>query len=105
MFSSLKPWTTVDVVIKPFKGYSASADKLYGDEATIKAYVVGGVEVTNDKQGNQVASTTQFYFDPNVYTVNPEDRVIIEGQEKDIISISTWYDGNDGSKSIKQVFL
>lgn len=105
MYSSLKPWACMDVTIKPFKSYTASGDKVFDDEVVIKAYIVGGVEVTNDTSGNQVASTTQFYFDPNVYTVNPEDRVIVDGQEKDIISISTWYDGNDGNKSIKQVFL
>ena len=105
MYKSLKPWACMDVTIKPFKEYTASGDKVYDDAVVIKAYIVGGVEVTNDMQGNQIASTTQFYFDPNAYTVNPEDRVLIDEQEKDIISISTWYDGNDGSKGIKQVFL
>lgn len=105
MFNSIKPWMTVDVTVKPFIGVDASADKQYGDETTIKAYVTGGIEVTNDLRGNEVRSTSQVYFDPSVYTVNPEDRIIVDGQEKDIISMSTWYDGNTGKPSIKELWL
>ena len=88
MYSSLKPWMTCPVTVKPYEGLNAAGDKQYGDMS-----------------GNQVTSTTQIYYDPADYTINPEDRILVENQEKDIISIATWYDGNSGSASIKLVYL
>lgn len=105
LFDSLKPWLTCTVTIKPYTGVDAYATKTYGEPFEIKAYIVGNVEVVNDMTGREVTSTSQFYFDPADYTVGPDDKVIIEGREKDILSISTWYDGNTGEADIKQVFL
>lgn len=105
MYSSLKPWMTCPVTVKPYEGLNAAGDKQYGDQFDIMAYIVGGAEVTNDASGNQVTSTTQIYYDPADYTINPEDRILVENQEKDIISIATWYDGNSGSASVKLVYL
>lgn len=105
MYKSIKEWMTCPVTVLPFEGLNAAGDKQYGTPVDILGYIVGGVEVVNDMSGEQVTSTTQIYFDPSVCTINPEDRIQVENQEKDIISISTWYDGNTGQADIKQVFL
>lgn len=105
MYNSLKEWMTCSVTVLPFVGVNASADKEFGDPINILAYIVGGAEVINNMSGEQVVSTTQVYFDPANYTINPEDKLIVEGQERSILSITTWYDGNTGAADIKQVYL
>lgn len=105
MFESLKPWMSCSVTVHPFDKLTASGEKTYKEPQQILAYIVGGVEVVNDMSGNEVVSNTQVYFDPSKYTINPNDCIEVEGQTKNIISISTWYDGNTGQASIKQVFL
>ena len=105
MYESLKEWMTCPVIIKPFLRTNAYADKEYGDPVDILAYVVGGAEVINDASGNAVVSTTQVYIDPEIYMVNPQDRLIVDGAEKDIISVTNWHDGNTGTITVSLVYL
>ncbi len=105
MFDSLKSWMTCTFQVKPFQGYTASADKLFTGPINMKGYFVGNVEVITDSVGDDVVSSSQLYYDPSVYTITPMDIIIVDGQEKDIIQVTNYMDGNFGESSIKVVFL
>lgn len=105
MFESLKEWMTCPIIIKPFKGLNSYADKEFGDPITILGYFAGEAMVVNNESNTQVVSNTQIYYDPSKYTVDIQDRVIVDGREKDIVSISNFMDGNTGSSSIKVIYL
>lgn len=107
MYNSIKEWMTCPVTILPFLKYTASSDKEFGEPVDIMAYIAGNTEVLNDMSGTQVVSTSQIYYDASKYTIHPEDRIKIpsRGTEKDIISISEWYDGNTGTTDIGLVYL
>lgn len=105
MFDSLKSWMTCDIEILPFQGLSGSADKIYAEPVTIKGYWAGETAILNDAIGTEIISGTQFYFDSTKYDVDPRSRVIVDGQEKDIIRISNYMDGNTGTSSIKVGYL
>ena len=105
MFESLKDWMTCPVTIVPFEGVNASADKLFGEPYEILAYFTGEVTVLNNSSSNQVVSNTKIYYDPSKYSVNEQDRVLVDGHMRDILTISNYMDGNTGTSSIKVVYL
>lgn len=96
---------TCPITVLPFKGLNKFADKDFGDPVVIKGYFAGAQVVVNDTTNTQVISGTQVYFDPTIYTVNIEDRILVDGQEKDIVSLSNYMDGNFGTSSIKVAYL
>ena len=105
MFDSLKEWMTCPATIIPFEGVNAAADKIYGEPVEIKCYFTGQATIVNDAQQNQVFSATQIYYDPAKYTINPQDKVLVDGMARDIIAITNYMDGNNGTSSIKIVYL
>lgn len=105
MYSSIKEWMTCPVTVLPFLKRSPSGDKELGEPVDIMAYIAGNTEVLNDMSGTQVVSTSQIYYDASKYTINPEDRIKLNGTEKDIVSISGWYDGNTGAIDVGLVYL
>ena len=105
MFDSLKSWMTCPFQVKQFIGYNAAADKSFSEPVDMLGYFVGEVEVITDASGDDVVSSTQVYFDPSVYTITNLDKILVDGEEKDIIKITNYMDGNTGSSSIKVVYL
>lgn len=91
--------------VKHFNGYTPSADRKYSDPEDMVGYFVGNVEVVTDATGDDVVSSSQVYYDPSLYTIDSLDVVIVDGQEKDIIQITNYMDGNTGTSSIKIVYL
>lgn len=51
-----------DVIVSPYKDI-IDGDKEYGDQYTIKGYVVDVTGTTVDRSGNTVTSTTTVYLD------------------------------------------
>lgn len=105
MFDSLKEWMTCPFQVKHFEGYTPSADALWSEPEDMIGYFVGNVEVITDATGDDVVSSSQVYFDPSVYTINPQDKILVDSFEKDIIQITNYMDGNYGSSSIKIAYL
>ena len=91
--------------VKHFIGYAASADREFSDPVDMMGYFVGNVETITDATGDDVVSSSQVYYDPSIYTVDPLDVIIVDGQEKDIIQITNYMDGNFGSSSIKIIYV
>lgn len=105
MFESLRSWLTGSIQIKPFVGRNAAADRSFGDIKTIKGFFVGEVTSVSNASGEEVTSNSHFYFDPSKYDVSLEDRVIVDGTERDILTITNYMDGGTGSSSIKVVYI
>ena len=105
MFESLKEWMTCPFQVKHFEGYTASADKKYSKPVDMIGYFVGGTEVVTDSVGDDVVSSSQIYYDPSVYEIGRQDILIVDGLEKDIITVAHFLDGNFGTSSIKVVYL
>ena len=105
MFDSLKNWMTCTFKVKQFLGYTASADKQFTDPVDMIGYIVGDVEIITDATGDDVVSSSQIYYDPAIYEINTLDKLIVDGQEKDIIKITNYMDGNFGTSSIKVVYV
>ena len=105
MFDSLKSWMTCPFKVKKFVGYNAAADREYSDYEDMIGYFVGNIETVTDAVGDDVVSSSQIYYDPSVYEINPLDVVLVDGAEKDIIQITNYMDGNFGQSSIKIVYL
>lgn len=91
--------------VKHFIGYTTSADREFSDPVDMMGYFVGNVETITDATGDDVVSSSQVYYDPSIYTVDPLDVIIVDGQEKDIIQITNYMDGNFGSSSIKIIYV
>lgn len=96
---------TCDITVLPFKGLNKFADKEFGEPVVIKGYFAGEQVVVNDTTNTQVVSGTQVYYDPSAYTISVNDRILVDGQEKDIVSLSNYMDGNFGTSSIKVAYL
>jgi hypothetical protein len=105
MYDSLKEWMTCPFQIKRFRGYTASADKNFSQPEDALGYFVGNVETITDSSGDDVVSSSQLYINPETTTIEPLDVIIVDGQEKDIIQITNYMDGNTGTSSIKVVYL
>lgn len=105
MFDSLKAWMTCPFQVKPFKGLNGAADKEFDAPVDMLGYFVGDVQVISDANEAQVVSNTQVYFDPSIYDISKNDRIIVDEQEQDIITITTYMDGNTGTASIKIAYL
>lgn len=105
MFDSLKEWMTCPFQVKHFEGYTPSADPLWSEPEDMIGYFVGNVEVVTDATGDDVVSSSQVYYDPSDYTIDPQDKLCVDGLEKDIIQITNYMDGNFGSSSIKIAYL
>ncbi len=105
MFDSLKEWMTCPFQVKRFEGYTPSADKRFSEPEDMIGYFVGNVEVITDATGDDVVSSSQVYYDPDVYSIDSMDKIIVDDEEKDIIKITNYMDGNFGTSSIKIVYL
>ena len=105
MFNSLRSWLTCPFEIRPYKGRNAAADIIYGEPVIVKGYYVGEVEIITNATGDDVVSSARLYYDPSDYTINNLDKLIIDGEEKDIIRITNYMDGNTGTSSCKVVYL
>lgn len=91
--------------VQHFNGYTPSADPKWSEPEDMIGYFVGNVEVITDATGDDVVSSSQVYYDPSVYDIYPQDKVLVDGFKKDIIQITNYMDGNFGSSSIKIVYL
>lgn len=105
MYESIKEWMTCPIAVKPFVKLNAAADKEFGEPVVIMGYLTGEATVVNDAAGREVVSNTQIYYDPDKYTVGINDRVFVDDLEKDIVTITSYIDGNTGKPSIKVVYL
>lgn len=105
MYDSIKPWLKCPIKVLPYTGVDAYADKQFGEPFEVRCYYVGEVTVVNDPTGTEVVSNGHFYYDPTQYSIGLQDKVIWEGREQDIITTSTYIDGNTGRADLKTVYL
>jgi len=102
VFETLKPWINVPVTVKPFKGRSATGDKLFGDSYTIMCYPQGEVNIVRNWQGVEVVSHNHLYVDGST-KVTKLDNIIFEGEDLPVQAISTFY--REGAPDIKVVYV
>lgn len=105
MYNSLREWLTCPFQIIPYEGRNAAADIIYGRPITVYGYYVGEVEIITNATGDDVVSSARLYYDPVDYTIKNLDKLVIDGEEKDIIRITNYMDGNTGTSSVKVVYL
>lgn len=101
VYGSLKEWMDLPVVIKPFVRYTGTGSKEFGEPIDKKCYAEGTVQVVKDNKGVEVVSNLQLYFDGDV-PINMLDTVIFQGEEKTVISVSTFFRG--GKPDLKVVY-
>lgn len=102
MFESIKPWINVPVTIKPYKGRSATGDKLFGEPHTVLCYPQGEVNIVRNWQGVEVISHNHLYMDGNV-NVTKLDNIVFEGEDLPVQAISNYY--KDGKIDIRVVYV
>ncbi len=102
MFESIKPWINVPVVIKPYKGRSATGDKLFDEPYTVLCYPQGEVNIVRNWQGVEVISHNHLYMDGSV-KVTKLDNIVFEGEDLPVQAISNFY--RDGKIDIRVVYV
>ena len=102
MYDSLRPWMDVPVVIKPYKGRSATGDKLFGEQRTELCYPQGEVNIVRNWQGVEVVSHNHLYFDGSV-DITKLDNVVFEGEDLPVQAISNFY--RNGVIDIRVVYV
>lgn len=102
MYETLKPWINVPVVVKPYKGRSATGDKLFKEPYTILCYPQGEVNIVRNWQGVEVVSHNHLYVDGSVQ-VSKLDNIIFEGEDLPVQAISVYY--RNGIPDIKVVYV
>lgn len=102
MFESIKPWINVPVEIKPYKGRSATGDKLFGESHTELCYPQGEVNIVRNWQGVEVISHNHLYMDGSV-EVTKLDNIVFEGEDLPVQAISNFY--RDGKIDIRVVYV
>lgn len=102
MYSSIKDWINVPVTVKPFKGRSATGDKIFGESYEILCYPQGEVNIVRNWQGVEVVSHNHLYIDGDV-KVTKLDNIIFEDEELPVQAISSFY--RNGKPDIKVVYV
>lgn len=102
MYESLKDWINVPVIIRPYKGRSATGDKLFGEPHDELCYPQGEVNIVRNWQGVEVVSHNHLHMNGDVQ-VTKLDNIIFEGEELPVQAISTFY--RDGEPDIKVVYI
>lgn len=102
MYESLKEWMNVPIEIKPFKGRSATGDKLFGAPHGELCYPQGEVNIVRNWQGVEVVSHNHLHVDGSV-EVTKLDNIVFEGEELPVQAISVFY--RDGKPDIKVVYI
>ena len=102
MYESIRPWINVPVIVKPYKGRSATGDKLFGESYTIMCYPQGEVNIVRNWQGVEVVSHNHLYVDGPT-KISKLDNVVFEGEDLPVQAISTFY--RDGAPDIKVVYV
>ena len=103
MYKSLKPWLNVPAQYKEFLKRNGTGDKVYGETVDFLCYPSGKVQVVTDLRGSAVTSTAHLYGEGTL-NIKITDTVIFEGRERDILSISTYYD-TKGKPDCKVVYI
>lgn len=103
MFKSLKPWVNVPAQYKEFLKRTGTGDKVYGKTVNFLCYPSGKVQVVTDIRGATVTSTAHLYVEGSL-SIKITDTVVFEGRERDILSISTYYDTH-GKPDCKVVYI
>lgn len=103
MYKSLKPWLNVPAEFKEFIKRTGTGDKVYGKTVKFMCYPSGKVQVVTSITGAAVTSIAQLYVEGDL-DIKITDTVIFEGRERDILSISTFYDTH-GKPDCKVVYL
>lgn len=103
MFKSLKPWINVPAQYKEFVKRTGTGDKVYGKTVNFKCYPSGKVQVVTDINGAAVTSTACLYTEGSL-DIKITDTVVFEGRERDILSISTYYN-DKGIPDCKVVYI
>lgn len=102
MYESLKPWIDVPVVVKPYKGRSATGDKLFGEPYTALCYPQGEVKVVRNWQGIEIVSHNHLYMEGST-KVSKLDNIIFEDEELPVQAIAVYY--RDGKPDMKVVYI
>jgi len=102
MYDSLKDWINVPVTVKPFKGRSATGDKIFGEPYEILCYPQGEVNIVRNWQGVEVVSHNHLHVDGNA-AITKLDSIVFEGEELSVQAISVFY--RDGVPDIKVVYI
>lgn len=102
MYDSVKPWINVPYQYKRFLRYNGAGVKQFGDVISSLCYPVGDTKFVTDVSGAQKVSTMQLYV-PGNEPIKVNDTVIIEGEERSIYRITSYY--RDGVVDVRVVYL
>lgn len=102
MYDSVKDWINVPVTVRPYKGRSATGDKVFGESYVIMCYPQGEVNIVRNWQGVEVVSHNHLHVDGSA-PITKLDSVLFEGEELSVQAISTFY--RNGVPDIKVVYI
>lgn len=105
MYKSLKSWMTCHFTVQHYLGMSAAADRLYSDPEEFLGYYTGQVQVVNTSTAREVSSASQVYFDPTKVDIDEDDRITVDGKTHDVLTVTSYMDGNTGTSSVKIAYL
>lgn len=102
LYNSLKEWINVPITVKPYKGRTATGDKVFGESYEVLCYPQGEVNIVRNWQGVEVVSHNHLYVDGDA-RVSKLDNIIFEGEDLPVQAISSYY--RDGKSDIKVVYV
>ena len=102
MYASLKKWVSIPYQYRPFVKYNGAGVRQFGETVSSLCYPVGDVKLVTDVSGIQKVSTQQLYV-LGSDTVGVNDAVLIDGEERAILRITSYY--RDGVVDLKVVYL
>ena len=105
MYSTLQQWLTCPFQLQRYIGMSPAADKLFGEPVDFLGYYVGQVQVVNTANAREVTSNSQVYFDPAITDIHDGDKIIVSGMAYDVLTVTSYMDGNTGTMSIGVAYL
>lgn len=105
MYESLKQWLKYPMQLKRYVGMSPAADKLFDEAVDFLGYYVGQMQVVNTSNAREVTSSSQVYYDLAGISISENDQIIISGKAFNVITSSSYFDGNTASMSIGVAYL
>lgn len=105
MYESLQQWLKYPMQLRRYIGMSSAADRLFDEAVDFLGYYVGQMQVVNTANAREVTSSSQVYYDPTSISISENDQIIVSGKAFNVITSSSYFDGNTASMSIGVAYL
>lgn len=105
MYKSLLPWCKFPVSIHPYLRTDINGDAVYAEPFIANGYRVDDIRVIVDKHGEEYTSNATVYFPPDV-AIHEADKIsFMDELPCEIRKLQSYFDGNEGTRSIWVAYL